>query len=249
MQKIITSEEARNIVNQDEGHYIDFKAKEIAGAKLQQFVAAFCNSDGGELYIGVADKKTLEGDNQLDLWQGFSNQEAANQIIQTITADVKPPAPIEIEFLEISGMPEKGLVLSITALKSSNVHYTSDNKCYIRKGAQKQQILADEIVNLKLSKGLESYENQLVSGYSLEELETSEELLNFLSAYSPNSTTREHLKKQRLIRLEDYIFKPTVAAILLYSDNPSAIIPKKCAVKVSRYETSEREPRREHLKE
>ena len=43
--------------------------------------------------------------------------------------------------------------------------------------------------------------------------------------------------------------QPTVAGILLFADNPSANLPKKCAVKIIRYETKEEEPERENLKE
>jgi ATP-dependent DNA helicase RecG len=39
----------------------------------------------------------------------------------------------------------------------------------------------------------------------------------------------------------------SVAGAVLYAESPSAVIPKKCAVKVARYETKEQTPRREHL--
>jgi ATP-dependent DNA helicase RecG len=38
-----------------------------------------------------------------------------------------------------------------------------------------------------------------------------------------------------------------VAAAVLYAEEPSAVIPKKAAVKIARYTTSEAQPRREHL--
>jgi ATP-dependent DNA helicase RecG len=42
-------------------------------------------------------------------------------------------------------------------------------------------------------------------------------------------------------------WEPKVAGVLLFHDNPSAALPKKCAVKVIRYETREDEPERDHL--
>lgn len=65
---------------------------------------------------------------------------------------------------------EKGLVLKINIAKSSNVHSTSDNQVYERKNAQNMLITGDSIVNLKLSKGLISYEDQLISGFTVDEL-------------------------------------------------------------------------------
>ena len=69
--------------------------------------------------------------------------------------------------------------------KSSEIHYTSDGKVYVRKGAQKLPLIGENIVNLKLSKGLISYEDQIISGVSIEEITESEELLFFLEKYSP----------------------------------------------------------------
>lgn len=40
-----------------------------------------------------------------------------------------------------------------------------------------------------------------------------------------------------------------VASALLFHASPSAIVPRKCAVKISRYETREDEPERDHLAE
>ena len=57
------------------------------------------------------------------------------------------------------------------------------------------------------------------------------------------------MKKQRLIRKEVSNYLPTLAGVLLYADNPSTIISKKCAVKINRYDTSDPEPLREHLKQ
>lgn len=35
------------------GHFLDFKSTRIDPAKLTRHLAAFCNADGGDLYIGV----------------------------------------------------------------------------------------------------------------------------------------------------------------------------------------------------
>src|SRR6185503_19508730 len=47
--------------------------------------------------------------------------------------------------------------------------------------------------------------------------------------------------------LEWKTWEPRVAAVLLFHPNPSAAMPRKCAVKISRYETKEDEPERDHL--
>lgn len=240
----LSAEEAIELTKEDESHFMDFKSKRISGRDLQKIVCAFANADGGEVYVGIEDVG-----NQLDKWVGFTNQEEANQLIQTISVDIRPTAPIDFEFFTIKEQPEKGLVLKINVSKSAEIHYTSDGKAYARKGAQKLPLDGEKITNLKLSKGLLSFEDQLLSSYTEQELSESDELLKFLEGYSPRTSPTEFLKKQRLVRRSGEEYLPTVSGVLLYSDNPSAILPKKCAVKIVRYDTSETEPRREHLKE
>ncbi|AIQ34690.1 hypothetical protein R50345_08740 [Paenibacillus sp. FSL R5-0345] len=240
----LSEAEAIEIINEEESHFMDFKSKRITGKDLQKIVCAFANADGGEVFVGIED----DGDT-LDRWIGFNNQEESNQLIQTISIDIKPSIPVIFEYYRISGAPEKGLVLKINVAKSAEIHYTSDTKVFVRKGAQKLPLDAEKITNLKLSKGLLSFEDQIILGYTGEELSESEALLSFLESYSPITSSHDFLKKQRLIRKHEENFSPTVAGTLLYADNPSAILPKKCAVKIVRYDTSEIEPRREHLKE
>lgn len=248
MQQIkISLDDALEIMNNDESHFMDFKGKQIKGSKLQITVTAFANSDGGEIYVGIEDEKTAVP-KLIDRWKGFNNQEEANSLTQTISCDISPSPPIDFEFYEIDGL-NNGLILKIMVNKSSEIHYTSDKNVYVRKGAQNLPLIGEDVVNLKLSKGLISYEDQIISGVSTEEITESEELSFFLEKYSPKTQPIDFLKKQRIIRREGENFKPTVAGVLLYSDNPSAIISKKCAVKISRYDTSELEPHRQHLKE
>lgn len=52
------------------------------------------------------------------------------------------------------------------------------------------------------------------------------------------------MRKQRLGDSDGHA---SVAGAVMYADEPSAVVPKKCAIKVARYETKERTPKREHL--
>ncbi|WP_332698930.1 RNA-binding domain-containing protein [Halalkalibacter lacteus] len=245
--KIISKKEALDIINEDETHFLDLKSKDINGKKLQRIVTAFANADGGEVYVGILDEKE-KVIRPFDRWVGFKNQEEANQLIQTITLDIEPSPQMDIDFYKVEES-EQGLVLKISVFKSAEIHYTSEKKAFVRKGAQSLPITGREITNLQLSKGLISYEDQLISGYVVDELLESEELERFLKFYSPRMDTFDYLKKQRLVRRDKNNYYPSIAAVLLYSDNPSAILSKKSAVKVTRYDTTDIEPKREHLKE
>ena len=60
-------------------------------------------------------------------------------------------------------------------------------------------------------------------------------LLDFLLEVVPTSEPEDWLSKQRVI-VDD---RATVAGVLLYSDLPQAILPKRSAVKILRYQTKE----------
>lgn len=246
--EMLSLEDAESLVERHESHFFECKSKGALGKTLHKAVVAFANSDGGELFIGIEDERRSAGQ-VLDRWQGFSKPEEANQAIQTVTQDVKPSPPVELELYYIDGQRERGLVLRVNVLKSSDVHYAADKSVYVRKGAQNLRIEGDSITNLKLSKGLLSYEDQVVANYDPTELATSPPLHDFLQGYSPKTDPVEFLRKQRLIRTLDGSNGPTVAGLLLFEENPSAAVPKKCAVKISYYNTTETAPEREHLKE
>ncbi|MGV7098275.1 RNA-binding domain-containing protein [Bacillus subtilis] len=246
----IEEQEAIKILSEkQESHFLDFKSKDLSGKGLQKIVTAFANADGGELYIGIKDEKESVSE-LIERWEGFEKIEQFNQLIQNIYEEIKPVPQLEIEFLEIKGYEMRGIVLKVTVYKSADIHYTSADKVFIRKSAQTLELKGkQEILNLKLSKGLISYEDQLVGNYLVDELLESEELNSFLKSYSPRTNPEEYLKKQRLVRKSGAEVLPTIASVLLYADLPSAILPRKCAIKITRYNTNEDIPLREHLEE
>ena len=64
---------------------------------------------------------------------------------------------------------------------------------------------------------------------------------------NPKSDPLEFVLNQNLLDPREW--QPRVASALLFAPQPSAFVPKKCAVKITRYETSEDDPERDHLAE
>ena len=114
---------------------------------------------------------------------------------------------------------------------------------YIRKGAQKLPVDTEEAVErLKLDKGIASYEDYKVQS-DIQVIENSEVSLNFLLGVVPTAEPEPWLRKQRFIIDQ----QPTVAGVLLFSEEPQALLPKRTAIKIFRYKTSDPVPSREHL--
>jgi len=62
----------------------------------------------------------------------------------------------------------------------------------------------------------------------------SDTIRQFVKHVVPNAEPKEFLRKQNLIRNG----KPTVAAVLLFADEPQAALPKRAGVKLYRYKTT-----------
>ena len=145
--------EIEGILNKEESHFLDFKSKAIKPSKLQESFIAFANADGGELLIGIEDKKV-----KTERVNGYKNQEEANELLSVLLTEVKPSVEnIDIEFIDTN---LNGLILHITIPKSPKVHYTASDDCFVRLNASNKKIKGEKIVSLSYQKGAFSYEKQ-----------------------------------------------------------------------------------------
>jgi len=223
----ITDQQYRKILQYEEGHFLDFKSTDIAPGKLSRHISAFANADGGDLYIGI--NELPEG---LLEWRGFTDQEDANAHIQVFEGLFPLGQDFTYTFLQTSEAP--GKVLLITINKTRDIKQASDGKPYLRRGAQSLPVDSlDGLRQLELAKGITSFETQTVDAPT-DEITNSINILRFLVEIIPTAEPEAWLKKQQLIRNE----KPTVAGVILFADEPQAILPKRCSIKVYRYQTT-----------
>ena len=235
----ITDTQKSYLLSIEESHFLDLKSIEINPGKLTKTISAFANSSGGELYIGIQER-SVDGKKQRS-WKGFENQEAANGHVQVFEQLFPLGQSYAYAFLENPG--QIGLVLHVNINKTREITKASDGTPYIRRGAQSLPVSTDEgIARLKLDKGIESFEKATIDA-PLATITKSIPIARFLSYIVPSAEPEPWLSKQMLIREG----KVTVAGVLLFSDEPQAILPKRCAVKIYRYGTTANEGTRETL--
>lgn len=204
---------------------------------------ALANADGGDFVVGIKDDKD-EPDFRFR-WDGAENKEFFNPIFQNLH-EISPRIPYFAEFM----LDEKTntICLRITIEKSEKVHNTTDGTVYIRASAQSLPIKDTErIQSLAFAKGETSYEDMIFKDARAEDIFESKEITRFLLDYSPNSDPIDFTINQNLVNRENY--EPRIAGLLLFNDNPVTLLPRKCGIKITRYETDEQTPEREHLKE
>lgn len=240
---IVSDEELANIADRDESHFFDIKQHAASGKSIQKVAAAFSNADGGELIIGIKDKRA--GKTLNERWEGIADIEQLNGHLQALF-DVKPALDITYEFLRRE--TATGYALRVLIEKGTQVCVTPDHKIYLRQGAQSLPVKDPERVQqLSFAKGASSFEDTLLTDLPGEQVVDSPVLASFLADYSPKTDPLEFAISQNLL---DYkTWQPRTAAALLFHPAPSAVIPRKCAIKITRYETKEEDPERDHLAE
>lgn len=238
----ISPAEENNLLSLDESHFVDLKSSQIAPSPLQKHFVAFANTDGGELYVGIEDQK-VQGERVI----GFNNPESANDIIQLLMTGTKPSVEgVDWEYLNFG---KRGLVLHISVPKSAHLHYTAGDECYIRVNASTKKIVGEAITKLAYAKGTYNYEKVAVIEVGIENITESNYLTSYMQRIGTIQEPIAFLRKQKLLAKIDEELRPTVGSILLFDEEPQASLNTRCAIKVYRLQTTEREYKREHLKE
>jgi ATP-dependent DNA helicase RecG len=231
----ISKEQADKIRLVDEGQFADIKAREIAPKDLTNTISALANADGGDLFIGIT--------NKIRDWEGFSNMEAANGHLQVFEELFPLGTEFQYEFLQCENY--NGLVLHVQVDKTQRVICASNKVPYLRRGAQNLPMNTPEKVRrLELTKGIASFESETVN-CSKRAIIDSPVITNFIKEVVPTSNPEAWLRKQNLLVGE----KPTVGGVLIFSEEPQAILPKHCGIKIYRYRSREQEGHRDLLAE
>lgn len=231
----ITDSEVDRILAIEEGHFADVKAIEIGPAKLSRSISAFSNAEGGELYLGI------DEDDPLRTWRGFADVEDANAHLQTF--DTLFPLGDGYSYVFLRSQNHPGVVLKIEIAKSREIRLASNQTAYLRRGAQNlPQSSEEQLDRLRRAKGLSSFEAETVAT-DPSAITDSLQILEFMVEVVPSSEAEPWLRKQNLLRDD----KPTVAGLILFSDEPQIALPKQSGIKLYRYNTKEEEGTRETL--
>lgn len=229
----ITNKEVQKLLAMEEDHFCDLKSINISPSKLSKTIAAFSNAEGGDLFIGIEDNPRT--------WRGFENVESANAHIQVF--DQIFPLGSDFQYHFLSNENELGLVLKIQISKTRELKTASDKKVYVRRGAQSLPITDEQrLLDLRRDKGIVSFETELVN-CPWEIVTNSIHIIDFLLEVVPTAEPEIWLKKQMAIQND----KVTVVAILLFAEEPQAVLPKRTGLKVYRYKTTTDEGTRETL--
>ena len=229
-ERTLLEKDLTSLLAIEENHFNDFKSKDVEGKKLSRTISAFANASGGDVYLGIREENATKTKH----WEGFNTIEDANGFIQMISNLLILTNNYEVVFLKHPVLAT--YVLQVTIFKTQAIVYCTDGKVpYVRKGAQSLPCdTPEKIRRLELDKGISSFENEVVAESDLSDVDDSIVWEKFKKNIVPDTNTEAWLKKQRLFIGE----KLTVAALLLFCDEPQICLPKRSSIKIFRHQTS-----------
>jgi ATP-dependent DNA helicase RecG len=128
----------------------------------------------------------------------------------------------------------RGLVLHIEIGKVREIIYATNHIPYVRRSGHNQPVTDNAMLRqLERNKGIVSFETTNASA-DPNTIINSIVTRTFMRNVVPTANADEWLTKQQTI----VDGKPTVAGVILFADEPQAILPKRSGIKIARYTTS-----------
>ena len=187
-------------------------------------ISAMANASGGVLVIGIEDKtKEITG-----------ITDAQENTLRQVPLDFLQKVP-ELEVETITSEDGTKVFLFHISPMPDDVIKCKDGEAYLRVGDSSRKLNSEQLLELEYSKGIRSYESQILKDASLDDLDHDliEEYCRILGLNV--SSPLDILKARGLIKQKGESWEITVAAILLFGKIPTQFLPS-ARVRFLRYE-------------
>ena len=221
-QEILKGEDSRR----------QFKREVTDASRLAAEVAAFLNTSGGQIFVGVDDDGTIVGLTPHQLGN-------LNQLVSNVsTQNIQPPASVLTENVSTAD----GTVMVISIEDGADKPYqTNDAFFWVKRGSDKRKVTSrSELQRMFQSGGAVYAEMQQVSGATIATLDVDAYVRFYEEKYNDVAPDNEEglervLTASRLMK--DGLL--TTAGVLLFGRQPEQLVPEFC-VKAVWYKGTDR---------
>lgn len=207
-----TVAEILEIIKQGESKFIEFKEEEVHPDSLAKTMVAFSNSEGGEIYIGIADDRTIKG---------ISKKDIAEWVINISRTNCIPSVEPRIEKIDFT---EKA-ILVVEIPRGIEPRKSKDGRYYIRVGSTNREASAFELARLFQRTTLLNFDEKAISHARLNDIDLKKvnEYLQFRRQRTLDESKisiPQLLSNIGILSLQDDEYFATVAGILVFGKEP-----------------------------
>lgn len=206
------------IVARGEDSQHQFKQDVTNAKSLGAEMAAFANSDGGRIFIGVANDQSIHS---LDA----EGVERLNQLISNAaTNNVRPSINPRTENVTVEG----GVVIVVTVPKGLNIPYfDSSGYVWVKDGSDKRRVTArEELQRMFQSSQLIHGDDQPVPGSSIADID-QKYFKEFFKKRIGHPLKDQELSLEQVLSNMRFVRDDllTVTGVLLFATNPNSLLP------------------------
>lgn len=213
-------DELKEIINNGENSYIEFKEEGIKAKDLAEEIVAFANSEGGMILIGVDDDGNIVG---------ISDTLIEEKIMNVCRNNCIPNIIPVFQSVEIDGKT----IAVITISKGFNKpYYTTDYKYYIRVGTTKRIASREELLRLFEANGALHFDISPVEDTSMKDLNVDVIREYFLKYNAFDLYEESKESTERILVNADIMTEAnrktlcTVGGLLVFGRKPESRLPQ-----------------------
>jgi len=212
----------KELLSGGESSHVEFKSMGIRPESFARELAAFSNTLGGTILIGVDDDALISGLSDDRRWDEWTSNIARNAVNPSVMPD--------ISFIDV----EDRRILRVDVAKGKDKPYQTvhDGKYWLRVGSTVRQATKEELSRLFQAAGLVHYDISPVEGSSVRDLDERKIAEYFSSVYELDYLAADEAEKTRILRnsnitteVEDSI-AATVGGLLVFSEYPERYLPQ-----------------------
>ena len=207
------SKTLEELIGKGESQNAEFKQSVSSARDLAKEIAAFANTCGGVLIIGVDDKGTITGIRDF--------KETEQTISNALNHNCIPPIQADISQIEVSGK----ILIAVDIPTGISKPYEANHVIYIRVGSSARPASREEKQDMYASSIKEGYDMLPVKDAVLDDL-SKDEIIRYMQRRNARlNTPIEPFSEFLLMKLNavvqlDGTIKPTVSGILLFGKEP-----------------------------
>ena len=206
-----------------ESQYFERKSAKLQPRDIAHHISAMANASGGVVAVGIEDSGAITG-----------ISDAQENVLRQVPLDYLQKVPELKVGDDHIGRRCESIPVSHFAY-ADDVIKCKDGEAYLRVGDSSRKLNSEQLLELEYSKGIRSYESQVLKDASLDDLDHDliEEYCRILGLNV--SSPLDILKARGLIKQKGENWEITVAAILLFGKIPTQFQPS-ARVRFLRYE-------------